>query len=239
MLTLGRGGSITVSTVGDGSAAPTGTGTQKGAKLTMAKKLTGRVLPTIEEKPAVSNTSDAENGRKNDRVNQRDWIDENGNATNKESEASGFRFTLRSTGEAIEHQFGEAGSPRTMFAIFGALTKLGNEINTVKAKGEPVSIEPARAFFDHLMRTYEENGVGEWGVPGQGGGPRINFERLRAALTARGEEIGQPVDKSMARLQPGSEDVEFAKQLLRNTGVSEHYKRLGGQAAVSDDEVFG
>lgn len=199
----------------------------------MAKKPNAAlVAPT----PTPSASAD---DRKNDRVAKREWITEDGEATNDERLASGFRYTLLATGDTIEDHVGEPGDWRTMYAIFGALTKLGNEVNTVKAKGEAVTIDPAAAFHTHLRET------GEWGVPSTGGGgPRINFDRLIAAINARADEkeaAGEVADRNKALDKLGSAphyDVDYAKALLKNAGISEHYRRLSGGAVTSDEEVF-
>lgn len=200
----------------------------------MSKKPTPRVLPAIpQERKVVTETTSAD-GRKNDKVSVREWLDADGAVTNDETKASGFRLRMTETGDAITHDFGEPGSVRTMCAIFGALTKLGNEVNTHKAKTGTPSLDPARAFWDHLVST------GEWGVPGLGGGPRVNFERLREAVRLRGEELGKDASASIAKLgEPGEEDAEYAKVLLNNLGIKAVYDRLAGKAIVEDDAVFG
>jgi hypothetical protein len=170
--------------------------------------------------------------RKNDRVASRDWIDQNGAVTNDETQVSGFRLTLRATGDAIEHQFTSApGSVETQCAVFGALTKLGNEVNTHKAKTGEATLDPARAFWTNLVDT------GRWGVPGTGGGgPRINFERLRDAVRERAQELGTSPEKPLAALE--GDNADYAKQLLRNPGIAEIYRRLAGGKVTADEEIF-
>lgn len=189
--------------------------------------------------PVAPQSSAQVEDRKNDSVAGREWINEAGEVVKNKSLATGFRYTLTDTGESIEEQVGPAGDWRTMYAIFGAHTKLGNEVNTQKAKGLPVSIAPARAFHDHVRDT------GEWGIPGLGGGgPRVNIDRLIEAIHARADEKeanGESADRDRALSKLGSgesADLDYAKALLKNDGIRRHYDRLGGKAVVSDDEVF-
>jgi hypothetical protein len=186
--------------------------------------------------------SDAEEGKK-DKVAKREWITRTGEVTKDEATVSGFRYTLTNgpyAGDMIEHQFeSEPGSVETQCGVFGALTKVGNETNTHKAKTGEITLEPARAFWNHLVETRQ------WGVPSTGGGgPRINFERLVAAVHGRADELeaagGTPDrSKSLGKLGEAPDwNVDYAKELLRNPNIERIYKALAGGKVTADEDIF-
>jgi len=130
------------------------------------------------------------------KVSSRDFIDANGQPVDKIELATGARYALvKRTGGtddkpeyANEHEFdvqlGEAGKPATMYAIFGAWTKLGNVANSVlNDDKEPGTIDDAADEIAAFIKSVES---GVWREAGDGAarGPKYDNDVLGIVLHA-------------------------------------------------------
>ena len=128
------------------------------------------------------------------KVSHRDFIGPDGKPVDKIELATGARYALvKQTGEKdgkpvyeAEHEFdvqlGEAGKPATMYAIFGAWTKLGNVANSIlNDDKEPGTVDEAADEIASFIKSVE---AGTWRAEGEGGprGPKYDNDVLGIAL---------------------------------------------------------
>jgi hypothetical protein len=199
------------------------------------------------------------------RASVRIAIDANGNPAESMEQATGARFIHLTSalkakpgwnketdappaGSFADVQFGNAGSQATMFAIFGAYTKLGNIANTLNNgdKGDK-DTNPIPQIEEFLAKTE----AGEW--PSKGGdgvgGVRYQKELLAQAIAeVKGERDPKPYLDKIENLKvdgqkgfPVAADakgaISYGAFALRNTKVKAIYERLAGIEASPVDAL--
>lgn len=191
----------------------------------------------------------------------RDWIDAAGNPveSGKESTATGFRYIHLPTAKRINPAYNpetdaapaEASfematmdeNTRTMCAIFGALTLVGNIVNTQVngPKGDP-NANP----IPEAVARFAEISKGEWSDRSTGvGGVRYDRDKLAAAIAqAKGESDPAPylakmdgkVDpKTGANVAADTKGaISYGAYALRNAKVKAAYDALTGGGSAID-----
>ena len=189
----------------------------------------------------MSDTDVADNeARSRKRVSKRDFLNASGSVVDSMEEATGARYTLMQgadDGYPFDRQFGTAGSPETMFAIFGFHTKIGNVANTVlNDKDSPGSIDDAAQAIEDYLAGVEK---GQWREPGKGEGfARIDLDALAEAVVQVATAAGKTPDKAAIR-QRLDDDVKWRKAAKAVPDVGAAYNRLVGKAAKSIDDLLG
>ena len=182
-------------------------------------------------------------------------IDANGNPAESMSSATGARFihlisALKANpkwnketdsppaGTFVDIQFGNAGSPATMYGIFGFQTKSGNIANTINNgdKGDREA-NPIPQIEEFIAKVES----GEWPDKGEGlGGVRYDKDMLAQAIAnAKGESNSAPyrakiendkVDSVKGHVVSGDTKgaISYGAFALRNTKVKAIYERLAG-----------
>ena len=197
----------------------------------------------------------AENGEST-RKARRDWINASGAVVENESEATGFRYTHIPTAKRLDPDFDpevdEAPKDaafelptiteptKTMLAIFGGLTLVGNIVSTAtnpKSKGDP----DANPIPDVLAR-FEEMANGVWSAGGGAGGPRYNAEELAKAIAkVKGESDHNPyLAKINAKEKvtiKGKGSILYAAYAMKNDEVRKHYEKATGAETVSASDL--
>jgi hypothetical protein len=173
----------------------------------------------------MSQTDTAEAGAatgKRARVSQRDFINANGEVVDRMEEATGARYTLVQAGKSFDLQFGEAGKPETMFAIFGFHTKVGNVANTVLNDSDsPGTPDDAAGAIGEWLESV--NG-GTWREAGEGTtrGPKYDNGILAEALVAvLGDKAKGDAGHYQARLDDNKGEVDPANKGYRNKVVAQ------------------
>lgn len=160
---------------------------------------------------------------------ERAFINAEGKEVERMEQATGARYTLGSgTSEnfaavrSFDIQLGEAGSPATMYAVFGFHTKIGNVANTVlNDKDEPGTVEDAAASIEEFMASV---GGGVWREAGEGGvrGPKYDNAILAEALVrVLGSAAKGDVGHYQARLDDPKGEVDSANKGYRAKVVAQ------------------
>lgn len=175
---------------------------------------------------------------KRKQVSKRAFIDKSGNPVDNIDEATGARYTLLapSGNKDFDIQLGEAGKAVTMFAIFGAHTKLGNVANTVlNDKDEPGSPDDAASEIEDFIKMAEG---GVWREKSAGPvGTRIDKDALAAAIVAVAEAAGKSPDYQKIRDRLES-DPQYVRTARSVTDVQNEYARRVGKAGKSIDDLI-
>ena len=189
-------------------------------------------------------------------------IDANGNPAESMSNATGARFihltsALKANpkwnketdappaGTFVDIQFGNAGSPATMYGIFGFQTKSGNIANTINNgdKGDKEA-NPIPQIEEFIAKVES----GEWPDKGEGlGGVRYDRDMLALAIAnAKGERDPAPylkkivedkVDSVKGHVVSGDTKgaISYGAFALRNVKVKAEYEKLAGTEAAPLD----
>lgn len=202
--------------------------------------------------------SDTTTNESRERKARRDWLDATGLPIDSgdEGKATGFRYTHIPTAKRLDPDFdpetdeGPAEAvfslnnipepTKTMLAIFGGLTLVGNIVSTAtnpKSKGDP----DANPIPDVLARFAEmENGV--WSGERGDRGPRYNPEALAKAIAAVKNETDH--NPYLAKIQAkekvtikGKGSILYAAYAMKNTDVQRHYAKLTGQDEVTASDL--
>jgi len=210
-------------------------------------------------------TTDQNAKQTKDRASVRIAIDANGNPAESMAQATGARFIHLTSalkakpgwnketdappaGTFADVQFGEPGSQRTMFAIFGAYTKLGNIANTLNNgdKGDKTA-NPIPAIEDFLAKTES----GEWPSKGGDGLGGVRYDKAllaQAIAEVKGERDSKPyldkienlkVDgqKGFAVAADAKGAISYGAFALRNVKVKAAYERLAGVETAPIDAL--
>ena len=199
---------------------------------------------------------------KKDRASVRIAIDANGNPAESMASATGARFihltsALKAkpdwnketdsppSGSFADVQFGNPGSPATMYAIFGAFTKHGNIANTINNGDKGDKNANPIPDIEAFMAKVE---AGEWPDRGEGlGGVRYDKETLAKAIAqAKGETDHTPYLDKIEKVKvdsvkgfPVADDakgaISYGAFALRNVKVKAAYEALAGTEAAPLD----
>lgn len=116
------------------------------------------------------------------KVSDRAFIDSQGAEVDRMEQATGARYTLAEIGKSFDLQFGEAGQPSTMFAVFGFHTKVGNVANSVlNNKDDPGTADDAATEIADWLESVTQ---GTWREGGTGiaRGPKYDNDVLGLVL---------------------------------------------------------
>lgn len=176
---------------------------------------------------------------KRETVSRRDYIDLDGNVVKKMEEAAGARYTLVGTDSVFEAYF--AGpkvneAQRTMCAIMGFHTKVGNVANTVlNDKNDPGDKDDAAvAIEDFLAGTTAETPV--WAEKTEGGGGlKVDRDALtQAILRIMGpalEAKGKPALDPVVIRQRLDDDKLFFRSMRQVPEIRSAYEEIVGKGS--------
>ena len=144
------------------------------------------------------------------------------------TEATGIRYTDKTSGTVFEYLIpgAVAGSPQTMLALFGAKTKATNEASRVRnGTGGDTT-----AQFEAIDEVFENITKGIWREKAEGGGgSRTDKAVLAGVLVSFLESAGKlqgTVDTYQHRLE--TEDG-YMKKVLSNDEIKSAYKKAVGK----------
>lgn len=200
----------------------------------MKKIQIARQAPDAESGAADGSQESASSRKK---VSTRDFLNTSGEVVERIEEATGARYTLLGDGgKPFDKQFGQAGTPGVMFAIFGFHTKVGNVANTVlNDKEEPGTPADAAAAIDEFIKLADE---GKWAERAAGGvGARIDKDALAAAVVAVAQKNGQQKDLVQVR-EKLEDNPGLVRTLRQNADIAAEYNSRVGKTAKPTDEVL-
>jgi hypothetical protein len=170
-------------------------------------------------------------------IASRDLVDASGAIVTDPTKATGARYTYLATGTSAERQWGQgAGSAIVMCANMGWLTKIGNEVNSVKQADDYDGVSDpmidAKEFDAGL-----DNGI--WREAGEGAarGPKYDKDVLAGALLATLTADGL-AKSDLPGYRARLDDKSYYAKVRANTKVmAQYYKDLaakGGEQPSTD-----
>lgn len=186
----------------------------------------------------MTNT-DTDTGSKRKRVSERSFIDSEGNEVERIEQATGARYKLVQNGKTFDVQLGNPGEAATMFAVFGAWTKIGNVANTVlNDKDEPGTPDDAAEEIEAFLANVDK---GVWRELQEGAkrGPKYDKDVLAASLVEVLTAAGK-VNGDVASYRERLDDASYYAKVRANTDVMAAYHaamREKGAAGPSVDSL--
>lgn len=196
------------------------------------------IARSMTEGNAGDTTEAPEATSKRRQVSKRAFLKADGTEADKIEEANGARYTLLSPNgnKDFDKQFGEPGTLKTMCAIFGFHTKIGNVANTVlNDKDEPGTPDDAAAEIEAFI-SQAESGV--WAERAAGGvGARVDKDALAGAIVEVAEAAGKTADYQKIRDKLES-DPQYVKAARQVPAVATAYATRVGKATKSIDDLM-
>jgi len=166
-------------------------------------------------------------------VSKRAYLLADGTEADKIEEAAGARYSLIG-GKSFDEMFSN-DKLKTMFAIFGFHTKIGNVANTVlNDKDEPGDVNAAGAAIAEFI---EQAAAGVWAERTGGVGVKIDKEALAKAIVEVGTAGGKSPSyaKILAKLES---DPAYVRAVRQNAAIATAYAALVGKPTKTVDELL-
>ncbi len=171
-------------------------------------------------------------------VATREWINAGGEKVPTGSQdVAGVRYTLLSTGAAVEYRFDDSALTK-QFAAMGAVTKLGNVVNSI------INADDFDGKFEAVMPAVEEwltSAInGEWREPSEAGarGPKYDKALLADCIVAelKGKSGVATKEEYLKRL----EDRSYYAKVRNNPPVMARYMQAvaAGASAPNADALI-
>lgn len=170
----------------------------------------------------MTDTTTNETASKRKRVSERSFIDADGAEVERMEQATGARYKLVENGRTFDVQLGEPGKLATMFAVFGAWTKLGNVANSVlNDKDEPGDADQAADEIDAFIASCE---AGIWREVSEGSkrGPKYDKDVLASVLYAALQAAGK-AKGDVADYRTKLDDASYYAKVRANTDIMAKY----------------
>lgn len=167
-------------------------------------------------------------------IAKREWINDAGERIPTGSpDVKGVRYTYLDTGNSVEYRHGVNEVLDRQFAAMGAVTKLGNVVNTITNDDAYDGRDPVPeviAWLDKAMK-------GEWREAGEGiaRGPKYDKDIMAAVLV---NLLGQKAAGDIAYYRDKLEDKSYYAKVRATTKVLAAYQaemEKRGQAAGDVD----
>jgi hypothetical protein len=171
---------------------------------------------------------------KRGKIAERDWVNVNGEVVDAHAEATGARYTYLGSGTSLERQFGEPGTPATLCAVMGWLTKVGNIVNTIVNAPDYDGVTdpiPEAAEWDAGL----EKGI--WREPGEGTarGPKYDKDVLAGALL---DVLAEKAAGDFAHYRERLEDRGYYAKVRGNPAIMVRYmQRMAEKGTATGTDV--
>ena len=179
-------------------------------------------------------TEAATDDSKRKAIAKREWIDGAGESC-QEQEAVAVRYTFLADGKSFDYPIVK-GTAAGMLAGFGALTLMGNIVNTWKN----LDGEKAESPVDDIVERFKLLESGEWiDRTREGGvGAKIDKDALAAAIVEWAESKGQ--QKDLVEVREKLEDNPGLVRTMRaNAEIAALYTAKAGKPVKTADELLG
>jgi hypothetical protein len=163
-------------------------------------------------------------------IAKREWIDDAGKVLPVGSaDVAGVRYTFlgdkeglcKAVGNSVEYKLGEYPELDARFAAMGAVTKLGNVVNTIVNDDAYDGRDPIPELVEWLTAAQ----AGQWREPGEGiaRGPKYDKDVLATVLHA--QLVADYGDKAadVAEYRERLDDKSFYAKVRANTKVMAAY----------------
>lgn len=184
----------------------------------------------------MSDTNETSTAGKRQRIAQRDTINADGVVVERMEEATGARYTYKSTGGSVERQFGAAGDAATMCAIFGWLTKVGNVVNSIVNADDYDGSDPIPDAVDWNA----DLDAGIWRERQEPGkrAPKWDKDLLASAIVQNLEQAGKlPSGKTVANYREQLNDAKYFAKARAAASVLATYQQMLAERGVKTKEV--
>lgn len=166
-------------------------------------------------------------------IAKREWINADGDKVPTGSaDVAGVRYTYLATGNSVEYVIGENPQLDRQFAAMGAVTKLGNVVNTITNDDSYDGRDPMPEVIEWL----KEAAGGQWREAGEGvaRGPKYDKDLLAAVLVAA---LGEKAAGDILQYRQRLDDKSYYAKVRANTKVMAAYaqelaKRGGAEVSV-------
>lgn len=181
----------------------------------------------------MTNVDTGDTGESRKAIAKREWIDANGEKVPTGSpDVAGVRYTYLRTGNTVEYVIGENPQLDKQFAAMGAVTKLGNIVNTITNDDSYDGRDP----IPEVLEWIKEAAAGQWREAGEGvaRGPKYDKDLLAAVLVAA---LGEKAAGDVLAYRQRLDDKSYYAKVRANTKVMAAYaqelaKRGGAEVSV-------
>lgn len=175
-----------------------------------------------------------ENGESKRRIALREWINADGEKVPTGSpEVNGVRYTYVKTGGQVEYVYGENPQLDRQFAAMGAVTKLGNIVNTITNDEAYDGRDP----IPEVVEWLKDATAGKWreAADGIARGPKYDKDILAAVLVAL---FGDKAAGDVLHYRQKLDDKSYYAKVRANTKVMAGYAiemgKRGGDEVTAD-----
>ena len=187
------------------------------------------------------NATATESKRK--QVSKRAYIDSQGTECDRIEQAAGAQYILLSpSGNKSFNELFENDRFKTMCAIMGFHTKIGNVANTVlNDKDEPGTPDDAAQAIEDWLKAAKDDNDPQWAERSAGPvGTRIDKAALHASILAVAAADGTPVDdaKAIRIMDKLESDPQYVRAVRANAKVAAEYARRVGKPAKTVEDLL-
>lgn len=186
----------------------------------------------LQQESVMTDTTTATNGKKRKAIAERDWINADGDVVSTGApDVAGIRYTYLATGNSVEYLLGQNEQLDRQFAAMGAVTKIGNVVNTFKDDGE--SGDPIDAVKEWLKAAM----AGEWREAGEAvaRGPKYDKDILAAVIVqVLGDKAGGDLASYRLRLDDKS---YYAKVRAKTKIMAAYHAELAKRGTPDESNV--
>lgn len=168
-------------------------------------------------------------------IAKREWLNAAGERIPTGSpDVAGVRYTYLDTNNSVEYVLGQNEQLDRQFAAMGAVTKLGNVVNTVTTDEDYDGSDPIPVVIKWLSEA--SNGLWRESGDGVARGPKYDKDILAAVIVqVLGEKAAGTVLEYRQRLDEKSYYAKVrAKTKIMAAYAQELVKRGGAEATVDD-----
>lgn len=174
-----------------------------------------------------------DNGDSKRRIATREWINGDGDKVPTGSaDVAGVRYTYLKTGGSVEYIYGENPQLDRQFAAMGAVTKLGNIVNTITNDDAYDGRDP----IPEVVEWLKDATSGKWREAAEGlaRGPKYDKDVLAAVLVAL---LGKDAAGDVLYYRQKLDDKSYYAKARANSKVMAAYaiewaKRGGDEVTV-------
>lgn len=168
-------------------------------------------------------------------IAKREWINDQGDRVPTGSpDVAGVRYTYLKTGESVDYILGVNEQLDRQFAAMGAVTKLGNIVNTVTKSDDYDGRDPIADVKEWLADALK----GEWREAAEGiaRGPKYDKDVLAAVIV---KVLGEKAAGTIAEYRLRLDEKSYYAKVRAKTKIMAEYAqemvRRGGAESTVDD----
>jgi hypothetical protein len=157
------------------------------------------------------------------KVSDRTLLTSEGNEAERMNDATGAAYKLVANGKEFIYQYGQNEHADRMFGIFGFITKVGNEANTVlNNEKEPGDADDAATAIEEFLANVAN---GTWREVGEGvsRGPKYDKDVLAQAIVDEIVALGKAPAGDVASYRVRLDDKSYYAKVRANMPVMARY----------------